>query len=329
MHPETQPLVTVLTPVYNGAKYLAQCIESVLAQTYQNWEYIIVNNCSSDGSLEVAQRYVREDGRIRLSNNDNFVTMTENHNVAFRQISPGSKYCKVVHADDWLFPECLTQMIRLAEANPTVAIVGAYGLCGDKVRWDGLRYSETVVSGREICRRTLLGGFYVFGSPTSLLIRSDLLGTDLPCYSDDKFLTQYADQDLCYRLLRHSDFGFVHQVLTCSREHEASVTSALTRLNAALPAQLMVLLKYGPVYLEPREYERRLEEISQRYYRFLAQSLFFRRRDQAFWNYHREALRHIDRPLSVARLGKSAFLEVMDTLCNPFRMAGKVLGLHS
>jgi glycosyltransferase involved in cell wall biosynthesis len=49
------PLVSILTPVYNGEKYLAECIRSVLAQTYQNWEYTIVNNCSTDKTLEIAK----------------------------------------------------------------------------------------------------------------------------------------------------------------------------------------------------------------------------------------------------------------------------------
>ena len=48
------PLVSVLTPVYNGEDYLAECIESILAQTYRNFEYTIVNNCSKDRSLEIA-----------------------------------------------------------------------------------------------------------------------------------------------------------------------------------------------------------------------------------------------------------------------------------
>ncbi|MCB0227477.1 MAG: glycosyltransferase, partial [Anaerolineae bacterium] len=52
-----QPLVSVVTPVYNTDKYLADCIESVLAQSYDNWEYVIINNCSTDRSLEIAQRY--------------------------------------------------------------------------------------------------------------------------------------------------------------------------------------------------------------------------------------------------------------------------------
>ena len=57
MHVE--PLVSVATPVYNGERHLAECIESVLAQTYQNWEYIIVNNCSTDRTREIAESYGR------------------------------------------------------------------------------------------------------------------------------------------------------------------------------------------------------------------------------------------------------------------------------
>lgn len=59
MNPELQPLVSILTPVYNGEEYLAECIESVLGQTYQNWEYCIVNNCSTDRTLEIANGYAK------------------------------------------------------------------------------------------------------------------------------------------------------------------------------------------------------------------------------------------------------------------------------
>src|SRR5712692_3563114 len=202
MSADSQPLVGVVTPVYNGDKYLAECIESVLAQTYQNWEYIIINNCSTDRSLEIAQSYAGEDARIRIRNNQEFVGREANENIAFRQISPESKYCKMVHADDWLFPECIAQMVAVAESNPTVGIVGAYGLNDTWVSWDGLPYPSTVVSGREICRRTLLGGFYVFGTPTSLLIRSDLIRSREALYNESNI---HADKEACFDLLQNVD----------------------------------------------------------------------------------------------------------------------------
>src|SRR5713101_9671976 len=119
---ESQPLVSVCTPVYNCAEYLAECIESVLAQTYQNWDYTIVDNCSTDESVEIARRYAAKDQRIRIQENQQFLRAIPNFNVALRQISPTSKYCKVVLGDDRLFPECLARMVAVAEEHPSVGI---------------------------------------------------------------------------------------------------------------------------------------------------------------------------------------------------------------
>src|SRR5579862_5518238 len=110
-----QPLVSVVTPVYNGEPYLAECIESVLSQSYKNFEYWIVNNCSKDRTLEVALEYAKKDSRVRVHDNQEFVDVISNHNLAFRLISPQAKYCKVVSGDDFIFPECLAQMVELAE----------------------------------------------------------------------------------------------------------------------------------------------------------------------------------------------------------------------
>src|SRR5580704_5209959 len=107
MNTASEPLVSIVTPVYNEAEYLAECIESVLAQTYQNWDYTIVDNCSSDGSVEVARRYAAGDRRIRIHQNKQFLSAIPNHNAALRQISLESKYCKIVFGDDWIFPNCL------------------------------------------------------------------------------------------------------------------------------------------------------------------------------------------------------------------------------
>ena len=81
-----EPLVSVVTPVFNGGTFLSECIESVLAQTYDNWEYIIVNNCSTDNSLAIADDYAKKDHRIIVHTNDRFVGVIENHNIAFTLI---------------------------------------------------------------------------------------------------------------------------------------------------------------------------------------------------------------------------------------------------
>jgi glycosyltransferase involved in cell wall biosynthesis len=133
MHEE--PLVGVLTPVYNGEAFLAECIESVLAQTYRNFKYTIVNNCSTDRSLDIALAYAKKNPRVRVHSNDAFVDIIANHNTAFRLLPPEAKYCKIVSADDHLFPECITRMVETAEANPSAGLIGSYQISGARVRW--------------------------------------------------------------------------------------------------------------------------------------------------------------------------------------------------
>src|SRR5215470_1561022 len=110
-----QPLVAVLTPMYNGERVLAECIRSVLAQTYSNFEYTIVNNCSTDRTLEIAESFAKQDARIRIHDNSEFLSVVDNHNNGFSLIPDRAKYCKVVGADDRLFPSCIAEMVKVAE----------------------------------------------------------------------------------------------------------------------------------------------------------------------------------------------------------------------
>ena len=311
------PLVSVVTPVYNGEAYLRECIESVLAQTYTNWDYTIVNNCSTDGTLAIAQEYATRDSRIRIHNNEAFVRVIANHNVAFRQISPISKYCKVVAADDWLFAECLEKMVHLAEEHPSVAIVGAYGLAGATVQSVGLPYPSSFMLGREVCRLRLLGGPYIFGAPTSVLFRSDIVQSRHAFYNESNL---HADSEACFEFLEHHDFGFVHQVLTFRRLWKGSLGSLSATLNTYLPNVLTELVTYGPRYLSEAELERRIREHLGRYYRYLGKQVY-QRRDQQFWSFHQGKLAAARYPLSRARLAASAISCALDVVLNPKRMA--------
>jgi glycosyltransferase involved in cell wall biosynthesis len=313
-----QPLVTVLTPVYNGESYLRECIDSVLAQTYKNWRYTIINNCSTDRTLEIAQEYARRDPRIRVVSNKDFVGVIQNHNIAFRQIPQDSKYCKLVLADDWIFPDCIERMVELAEANPTIGVVSAYGLQGTKVAWDGLPYPTNKMVGREICRRTLLGGEYVFGTPTTILMRSDLIRQKDPFYDEANL---HADYAACFDVLQLSDFGFIHQVLSFSRVHEDSVSSFSHDFNTYLVGTITVLLRYGPLLLTDEEFRRRKDFRMMLYYRFLAKSVF-RLRERKFWKFHTDQMRLLGEPIRPAKLFISMLQELGHGLLHPTRLSG-------
>src|SRR5262245_49559168 len=198
------PRVSVVTPVYNGEHHLRDCIESVLAQSYPNWDYTICNNCSTDRTLEIAREYAAKDPRIRIHDNENFVHVNENHNIAFRCISPDSKYCKVVAADEWIFPECIERMVEIAEKHPSAAIVGSYALCGTDVLFDGLRHCRTVVTGAELFRMSMesfiWGGPCFFGGPTSLLYRSHIVRRRSAFFDVENL---HADTEVCFESLEH------------------------------------------------------------------------------------------------------------------------------
>jgi glycosyltransferase involved in cell wall biosynthesis len=317
MNMREQPLVSVVTPVYNGEKYLQECIESVLAQSYSNWEYTIVNNCSSDRTLDIAERYARKDMRIHVYSNDMVLPIIANHNRAFRLISPHSKYCKVVSADDWLFPECIMQMVCLADANPSIGIVGSYQLSGGGDRWYirfvGLPYYSSVIAGRDISRAHLISELSVFGAPTSNLYRADLIRDKEAFFPNS---TAEADVSACFECLKAADFGFVHQVLSYERLHDDRITIKSEGLNAYLSSKIGDLLTYGPVYLAPNEQQIRLKQLMDQYYEFLAISAvnFYGR---VFWSYHRTRLKELGYPMQPAKLIKAICLKLLDLVLNP------------
>jgi glycosyltransferase involved in cell wall biosynthesis len=330
MNDAGKALVCVLTPVYNGGAYLAECIESVLAQTYRNFEYIIVNNRSTDNTLEIAEKFAALDKRIKVVTNDQFVEVIDNHNIAFNLMSPDARYCKVVSGDDFIFPNCLAKLVELAEANPSVGIVGSYQLSGTIVRWVGFRYPVHVIPGHEVCRRFLIGKeeaeygprMLGFGSPTSLLYRSDLVRNTRAFYPN---ASPHSDDSALYRALQNSDFGFVYEVLSYERTHEATQTSASRKIGKALSATLDNLLQYGPLYLTQEEMKECVKSKLKVYHRSLAIHYFLRSGSKAYWDYHKSRLRELGFPLKQSTLVKVAITTLFEEIINPGQAIGKLM----
>lgn len=320
-----QPFVSVITPCYNGADFIGECIESVLKQTYDNFEYLLVNNCSSDTTLEIMQEYAAKDSRIRVYDNTEFFDVMVNHNHAMSFMSPDSVYCKCVSADDWLFPDCLRQMVGLAVDHPNVGVVCTYSIEGRRILFQGLDYHQSVVDGRELCRETLLGRQpYVLGAPTSLLYRSDLIraanGEFFPWAKGNP----HADTSAVYQALQHSDFGFVHQILTYTRVHAASETSqsfAFGRINRALLADMK---RFGHLYLTPDEYKEYLQIATDKYYDWLVAALMENSFDQAYLERQRKELASSDLELDTSELARAGLRRGVELVLHPFVTMKKI-----
>lgn len=320
---QSPPLVSVVTPVYNGQEHLAEAIQSVLDQTYPNIDYTISNNCSTDRTVDVAQEFAAKDRRIRIRNNTDFLDVVGSMNRAFTLISPESKYCKLVSADDWLFPNCIAEMVEIAERYPSVGMVTSYVLVGSRVGWDGLPHPSPVTNGREICRKRFLESLKVFGGPSASLIRSDILRTHKPFYNPRNY---HGDNEAYLTLLKNNDFGFVHQVLSYNRRGESSPTTwNLERLGSSLVGDIEELLHFGAEYLTAEELDRVLGKKTRAYYRFLAQSVI-ELKGRAFWDYHRKKTRELGIPIRYSKLGGYVSLRLLDLLLNPKRTVQSLYG---
>jgi len=238
-----------------------------------------------------------------------------------RQISPDARYCKVVFADDWIFPQCLAEMVAVAEEHPSVGIVGAYGLQGHEVMWAGLPYPSRLISGREVCRRLFLEELYVFGTSTSLLYRADLVRSCDSFYNEGNL---HADMETCVVLLKNCDFGFVHQILTFKRVRPQSLGAFTEEVNTLIAGHLHNLVAHGRDFLTPGEYSACLRALVNRYYNFLAVSLLRGRRDRKFWEYHKRKLNESQVGFSRTRLAGATLVRLLKAIGNPSQTVDKI-----
>lgn len=115
--------VSIVLPVYNGENSLANAIESILCQTYQNLELIIVNDCSTDGTSKILEKYIVQDSRIKIINNSVNLKLPISLNVGFSQAT-GNYYTWT--SDDNLYKKnAIERMVRTMEEKPNIDMVYA------------------------------------------------------------------------------------------------------------------------------------------------------------------------------------------------------------
>jgi glycosyltransferase involved in cell wall biosynthesis len=114
------PTVTVGLPVYNGGQHVAQCLDSLLAQEFEDFELVISDNASEDGTEPICREYAAKDPRIKYHRNDRNLGAAANVNRLHEEAS--GKYFKLVSHDDWFSPKLLLRAVDVLKREPEVVL---------------------------------------------------------------------------------------------------------------------------------------------------------------------------------------------------------------
>jgi glycosyltransferase involved in cell wall biosynthesis len=214
--PRLQPLISVAMPVHNCGKTLRMSIRSVLWQTYPNWELLILDDGSTDETLEIARSF--DDSRIRVLVDGSRHGLPARLNEAISQ-SKG-EYLARMDGDDVAYPERLERQIRFLEKHAELDLLGAGILI---FRADGQPMGTRTIfqTHAEICRRPW-AGFYL-PHPTWM--------AKTAWFRKQRYRTRAVrleDQDLMLRTYQYSNFASLPEILLAYREESFSVRKALT-----------------------------------------------------------------------------------------------------
>jgi len=204
-------------------------------------------------------------------------------------------------------------MVGLADGDDSVGIVSSYRLDGRRVTCTGLPYTDRVVDGRAICRRQLQEGIFVFGSPTTLLLRSSIVRSRSPFYEVGRL---HEDTEVCYEILKEWNFGFVHQILSFTRRDNDSIVAASKAFDPDLLDKLIVIQRFGPTFLSPEEMAACWRRHETRYLRRMAESKLLRKPPE-YWEYQRRGLATIGYELSGKKLLLHASPVLLDLALHP------------
>lgn len=220
--------------MYNHRPFLERRVESVLSQTLQNWEWIVVDDCSKDGSYEYLCSLAQKDRRVTILKND------QNRNTPYSmhralQLAQG-EFLYRMDSDDYCAPRFLERMVGVLESHPSVVMAHCRGLYLDQEdgTWGGWpKKKEYVVSGWDEFRRILLD--YHIKSPTLLFRRQTVM--EAGGFSVLPLRCAY-DWHLSLRACLLGDVAFIDEPLTAHRRHGSNVSGDMKRQVDARQTEL-------------------------------------------------------------------------------------------
>lgn len=215
------PIVTVFMAVYNGEKYIKEAIESVLTQSYTDFELLIINDGSTDKTLDVIAQF--NDPRIRLLHNDGNrgLTYTRNHGVKEAR----GKYFAILDSDDIAMPNRLKIQVDYMNANPEVAICGGQAILIDGNSKEMRLYK--VHAGNSLSHWLVLHNVFI----NSTLMMNTSVMREMGGYRD---MAPAEDYDLSFRIGLKYRVANLSDTFVFYREHGNNISKVQTeKLNNA------------------------------------------------------------------------------------------------
>lgn len=214
------PKISVCIPVRNGGKYLHIAIDSVLRQTYTQYELIVIDNASSDDTVQWVEQLATKYSKIKLFKHEKNIGLIENFNACLYKAT--GEYIKFLCADDVLMPNCLEQMLCAFEANKSASLVAVGRLLvnqhDDVLALKNYSKDEVLVGGKDTINRCLFGTNYI-GEPSATMFRRGALEEGF-----DVNLPHLVDLEMWFRLLEQGDLVSIPKPLCFIRRHELQMT---------------------------------------------------------------------------------------------------------
>lgn len=217
------PSLVVAIPLYNSEQYIAKTIHSVLTQSYQNFELIIIDNCSTDNSAKIVNSF--DDSRVMYMKNKTNLGMYGNFNRCLKE-TQGYDYVLMLCSDDTIVPDYIQSKIYMFESHPELVMVcNSTQVLTAEGRNLFIRRNmpSGIWDGKEILRRSRIYG-NIFGEPSCVMFRGSILNSI--GYFDVKF--SYAtDWEYYVRVASLGYVGFIDRPLSTFRISTTSGTSKL------------------------------------------------------------------------------------------------------
>src|SRR5271156_6221886 len=235
------PKVSVLIPTYNYARYLAEAIESVLEQDFQDFELLIADDCSSDNTAEVVKPFCARDARVRFAVNPVNLGMVANWNECLKQAQ--GRHIKFLFGDDKLSdPQALTKLLALLRSDPAAMLAASARMILD-AQSNVTGISRTLPNGshngRKLIAECLLEQGNLIGEPSSVLFRkADIKRGFDPAYR------QLVDTEMWFHLLERGELVYTREPLCAFRRHAGQQT-AVNNAKFSIKEQLLLISAYG------------------------------------------------------------------------------------